>query len=87
MNITSKIKFDESKNLSGQTTEFKVWYNDNVNVLINDKFVPDMLDEFKRPKSYTVKVGTFTITILPIYIYPDQSNWACSDFQLTIKTT
>ena len=84
--ITETVQFDESKNLSQQTPEFKNWYNQNVNVLINDKLVPDILDEYNRPKSYTVQVDAFTITIYPLYIYQDQSNWACSDFQLTIKS-
>ena len=84
--INDTVQFEESKNLSKQTPEFKTWYNQNVIVLINDKLVPDILDEYKRPKSYTVKVETFSITIYPLYIYNDQSNWVCSDFQLTIKS-
>jgi len=86
MNITDTIMFDESKLLSEQTPEFQAWYNENVNVLINDKLVPDLMDEYKRPKSYTVVVDSFSVTILPLYIYPDQSNWACSNFQLIFKT-
>jgi len=83
--INDTVEFDESKLLSEQTQEFQAWYNENVNGLINDKLVPNSLDEYKRPKSYTVTVFSFTITIDPIYIYPDQSNWSCSDFRLTIK--
>ena len=45
--INDTVQFDESKNLSQQTPEFKNWYNQNVNVLINDKLVPDILDEYK----------------------------------------
>ena len=86
MNITETIQFDESKMLSEQTKEFQQWYNDNVNVLINDKLIADSLDQFNRPFSYTVEVDTFIIVIYPQYIYRDQSNWACCDFQLTIKT-
>jgi len=86
MNITDTIMFDESKLLSEQTPEFQAWYNENVNVLINDKLVPDLMDEYKRPKSYTVVVDSFSVTILPLYIYPDQSNWACSNFKLIFKT-
>jgi len=66
--------------------EFQTWYNDNVNVLINDTLVPDSLDIFKRPQSYTVVVEKLTIQVVPQYIYRDQSNWACSDFYLTIKS-
>ena len=86
MNITDTIQFDESKLLSEQTPEFQAWYNENVNVLINDKLAPDSLDKFKRPFTYTVYVDNFTFVICPNYIYKDQSNWACSDFQITIKT-
>jgi len=86
MKITETIDFEENVFLSKQTTEFQEWYNDNVNVLINDTLAPDLFDIFKRPMSYTVTVGTFTITIEPKYIYSDQSNWACSDFNITIKS-
>jgi len=86
MKINDTIEFNESQTLSKQSTEFQVWYNQNVNVLINDKLIPDSLDRFKRPFSYTVKIESFTITIIPQYIYCDQSNWACSDFFITIKT-
>jgi len=86
MQITDTIQFDESKLLSEQTTEFQEWYNENVNVLINDKLAPDSLDNFKRPFSYTITVKSFTIVICPNYIFRDQSNWACSDFYLSIKT-
>jgi len=47
MNITDTIMFDESKLLSEQTPEFQAWYNENVNVLINDKLVTDLMDEYK----------------------------------------
>ena len=85
MNITGIINFDESKLLSIQTLEFKDWYNQNVSVLINDHLVPDLLDECKRPKSYTVVVESFSITIYPLYKINDQSDWGCRDFQLIIK--
>jgi len=86
MKINNTIDFDESQTLSKQSTEFQEWYNQNVNALINDKLFPDSLDRFNRPQSYTVIVNELTIQIFPQYIYSDQSNWACSDFQLTIKT-
>jgi len=85
MKINDIVEFDENQNLSKQTTEFQAWYNQNVNILINDKLVPDYLDRFNRPQSYTVVVGEFTIQVVPEYIYRDQSNWACSDFYLKIK--
>jgi len=85
MKINDIVEFDENQNLSKQTTEFQAWYNQNVNILINDKLVPDYLDRFNRPQSYTVVVGEFTIQVQPEYIYRDQSNWACSDFYLKIK--
>jgi hypothetical protein len=84
--ITGTTEFDDSKTLSQQTEDFKKWYYQNVNILITDKLKPDSLDEYKRPKSYTVTVLTFTINISPIYIYQTQSNWACSDYKLIIKT-
>jgi len=83
--ITDTIEFDESKLLSEQTQEFQMWYNKNVSILINDTIVPDSLSEFKRPLSYTVTVGIFTIKIYPKYIHKEQSNWSCSDFKLEIK--
>ena len=82
--ITDTIEFDETKLLSMQSSDFKEWYNKNVNILINDKLVPNSLDTFKRPISYTVIFDKFTITIYPQYIYSDQSNWACSDLQIKI---
>ncbi len=85
INITNTILFDENLLLSKQSAEFQQWYNENVNILINDKLKPDLLDEYSRPMSYTVVVNTFQITIYPLYIYQDSSNWACRDFQLTIK--
>ena len=85
MKINDNIEFDENQTLSKQTPEFQSWYNQNVNILINDKLVPDYLDRFNRPQSYTVVVGEFTIQVQPEYIYRDQSNWACSDFYLKIK--
>jgi len=83
--ITETIEFDDSKFLSEQSSDFKVWYNKNVNILINDKLNPDSLDIFNRPISYTVTVETFNIEIYPQYIYNEQSNWACSDFKIKIK--
>ena len=85
MKITETIDFDENQNLSKQSTEFQAWYNQNVNVLINDKLIPDSFDEFKRPQAYTIIVGEFTIQVVPQYIYRDQSNWACSDLYLKFK--
>jgi len=83
--ITGTTEFDETKLLSMQSSEFKEWYNKNVNILINDKLIPDSLDIFNRPISYTVIFDKFTITIYPQYIYSDQSSWACSDLQIKIK--
>ena len=85
MKINDNIEFDENQTLSKQTPEFQSWYNQNVNVLINDKLVSDSFDEFKRPQAYTIIVGEFTIQVVPQYIYRDQSNWACSDLYLKFK--
>jgi len=82
--ITNTIVFDETKFLSEQSSEFKDWYNKNVNILINDKIVPDSLDTFKRPISYTITIDKFNIIIYPQYIYNEQNNWSCSDFKLKI---
>jgi len=84
--INPTIYFDESKLLSKQTPEFQAWYNENVNPLINDTLKPDILDEYKRPKSYTVTVDVFSVTIYLLYINQSSSDWRCRDFQLTIKT-
>lgn len=86
MNINDTVEFDESKNLSEQTTKFQTWYNENVNTLISDTLVPDLLDQWNRPMSYTVKVGGFVVTIYPLYKIHEQSDWGCRDFQITLKT-
>lgn len=85
MKILDNIEFDESKNLSKQSKEFQQWYNEKVNPLITDKLIPDRLDIYKRPLTYTVIVDSLTIVIYPQYIYKESSNWACSDFLIKIN--
>lgn len=84
--ITDTIQFDESKLLSKQTSEFQRWYNENVNPLINDKTPIDSFDEFKRPQSYAIVVGELLVDVWPQYIFPDSSNWSCSDFEILIQS-
>jgi hypothetical protein len=83
--ITDTVQFDASKPLSSQTTAFQNWYNSNVSNQINAKLKADSLDAYQRPVSYTVTTGQLTVTVSPVYIYQDSSNWACSNFNLTIK--
>lgn len=85
-NLTDTIQFDESKNLSEQSPEFQAWFNEFVNPQINDRLQPDLLDQYKRPVSYTVHVDGYTITVFNLYINADQTNYACRDFQLILKT-
>lgn len=85
MNITDTIQFDESLPLSQQSSDFKTWYYKNVINQITDKTIPDLLDDFNRPVSFTVNVDNFIVTIFWLYIFQDQSNWSCSDFNILIK--
>jgi hypothetical protein len=85
-NITDKIQFDETLPLSQQNAEFQQWCNKNVNSQINDKTEIKEVDEYKRPALYSVLVDAFIVEVQPIYKNQSQSDWSCSDFQITIKT-
>lgn len=85
MLIDNKIIFDESKTLSNQNREFLDWYYKNVSVLINSTLIPDSLDEFNRPVSYTVSFESYKITISYIYKLNIKSSWECTDYNIIIK--
>jgi hypothetical protein len=85
MNITDKVIFDETKILQEQTPEFNRWIFENCLSKINDKLIPDSLDEFDRPSKYTFLVDTFSVEISPIYINQSKSDWSKSTYKLTIK--
>lgn len=86
MKITENIEFDETKPLlSEQSAEFQQWYNESISPKITDKTIPDALDEFNRPVSFTVQHENFTVTVFWLYIYEDTSNWACRNFKLKIN--
>lgn len=84
-NITDKIQFDEALPLSQQSAEFQAWYNKNVNSQINDKTEIKAVDEYKRPAQYSVLHDGFIVEVKPIYKTDSQSDWGCSDFQITVK--
>jgi hypothetical protein len=85
-NITDKILFDETLPLSQQSADFQMWYNQNVNSQINDTTEIKAVDEYKRPALYSVLADGFIVEVQPIYKADSQSDWGCSDFQITIKT-
>ena len=85
-NITDKIQFNEALPLSQQSAEFQAWYNKYVNSQINDKTEIKERDEYKRPALYSVLADGFIVGVKPIYKNDSQSDWGCSDFQITIKT-
>ena len=86
MNITDKIIFDEMLPFSQQSDEFKSWYNKNVNSQINENTEVKSIDAYNRPYLYSVMIDGFIVEIQPIYKADSQSDWGCSDFQITIKT-
>ena len=88
MNITENIQFNELEPLlSKQSDEFRAWYNENIHSKISDYTVPDSLDEYDRPFSFTLEADGFVVTTEWQYIYKTKSNWACADFKLTITPT
>lgn len=88
MNITENIQFNESESLlSKQSDELRGWYNENIHSKITDQTIPDSLDEYDRPFSFTIEADGFKVTTEWQYIHKTKSNWACSDFKLTITPT
>jgi len=85
MNITDKVIFDQTKKLQEQTSEFNQWLFENCLSKINDKLIPDALDEFDRPSKYTLLVDTFIVEIYPIYINLSKIDWSKSTYELIIK--
>lgn len=85
MNITDKVIFDETQKIQEQSSEFNRWFFENCLVKINDKLIPDALDEFDRPSKYTLLVDTFIVEIYPIYINQSKTDWSKSTYELIIK--
>lgn len=83
-NITNEIIFDDEKKLHEQSSEFQQWYNEKIQSQITDRTIPDSLDEFDRPISFTLKADGITVKVYWIYIYQSPSSWACSEFKLEI---
>ena len=84
MNIAENIEFDETKLLSEQSKEFQDWYYSNINSQITDKTIPDSLDEYDRPFSFTMKHEGFSVKTIWLYKLDGKSDWGCKDFELTI---
>ena len=70
--------------LSQCSEELRQFVTGNIIPQINLSTVPDSLDEFNRPVSFTIEADGVKVKIVWIYIYQDVSNWACSDYQLFI---
>ncbi len=85
MEISENITFEDGLPLSKQSEEFKSWYNNNIHPKITDQTIPDSLDEYNRPVSFTLQYETFTVKVYWLYILQDASSWACSDFNLEIN--
>lgn len=83
--LIDNIIFDETKPLSNQSGEFLTWYHKNISGLINSNLIPDSLDEFDRPVSYTVSFETYKITISYIYKLNLKTSWECTDYNIIIK--
>jgi hypothetical protein len=63
MSITENIQFNELEPLlSKQSDDFRAWYNENIHSKISDQTVPDSLDEYDRPFSFTLEADGFTVT-------------------------
>ncbi|MDR3706645.1 MAG: hypothetical protein P4L28_12160 [Paludibacteraceae bacterium] len=84
--ITDTIQFDESKELlSGQSSEFQTWFNENVNAQITDRLQPVETDEYSRPKTYNVEANSITFLVSPNYLYAGSASWANSGLTIKIK--
>ena len=70
--------------LSKCSDELRSFVTEKIIPQINLNTIPDSLDEYNRPVSFTIESDGVTIKIVWIYIYQDTSNWACSDYQLFI---
>ena len=85
MNIKENIQFNEIEPLlSKQSDDFRNWHNENIHSKISDQTTPDSLDAYDRPFSFTLAADGFRVTTEWQYIHKTKSNWACSDFKLTI---
>jgi hypothetical protein len=85
MTIAENVEFIKDLPLSKQSDEFRQWYNENINSQITDKIIPDSLDDYNRPISFTLKYDVFTVKVFWVYALQDSSSWACSDFNIQIS--
>lgn len=85
MEITDKVIFDETKKLQEQTSEFNQWLFENCLSKINDKLIPNALDDFDRPAKYAFVADTFSVEIYPVYISQSKNDWSKSTYDLIIK--
>lgn len=84
--ITETIQFnDEEPLLSKQSFEFSKWYHENFHSKIIEPLNPLGFDNYGRPTSFLNKYDGWNCTTEFIYIYNDKSNWACSDFRITLE--
>lgn len=70
--------------LSQCSDELRAFVTEKIIPQINLNTIPDALDKYKRPVSFTLEADGVTVKVVWIYIYNDSSNWACSDYQIFI---
>lgn len=84
--ITDTIQFNsEEPLLSKQSPEFAQWYSENFHSKIVEPLHPIGYDQYGRPSAFINHYDGWKCTTEFIYIYNDGSNWACSDFRLTLE--
>ena len=86
MEITNNIIFNELEPLlSKQTADFSQWYSENFHSKIIEPLNPIGYDQYGRPSAFINHHDGWKCTTEFIYIHNDGSNWACSDFKITIE--
>ena len=86
MEITNNIIFNELEPLlSKQTADFSQWYSENFHSKIIEPLNPIGYDDYGRPSAFINHYAGWKCTTEFIYIHNDGSNWACSDFKITIE--
>ena len=84
--ITETIQFNDSEPLlSKQSQEFSQWYHENFHSKILEPLNPISHDDLGRPNKFENKFDGWKCTTEFIFIHKDISNWACSDFGITIE--
>ena len=83
--ITDTISFDDTKKLQEQSTDFQNWLFENCLSKINDQLTPNSLDSYNRPENYTFTVNTLNVSLTPLYLFQDKSNWAISGYNILIN--